>query len=124
MFSFLQLDVPRIYCSINSLEVRNSAIAQSYEKIPLIRLPGNSEKVEENSQETFEERLVAGRALRKEVSRCLQSEWKTPRHGVNPIAILEDSNKARIPELIPVRHKRMSQSPFTFFRGIDCPHGR
>lgn len=30
---------------------------------------------------------------------------------------MEESNKGRIPQLIPVRHGRMLQSPFTFYRG-------
>ena len=32
-------------------------------------------------------------------------------------ALMEESNKGRIPELIPIRHGRMLQSPFTFYRG-------
>ena len=30
---------------------------------------------------------------------------------------MEESNKGRIPQLIPIRHGRMMQSPFTFYRG-------
>src|ERR1700722_5764216 len=30
---------------------------------------------------------------------------------------MEESNEGRISELIPVRHGRMTQSPFTFYRG-------
>lgn len=35
----------------------------------------------------------------------------------DPIAILEESNIGRIPELIPLRWQRMSESAFTFYRG-------
>ncbi|MBV8527385.1 MAG: DUF2252 domain-containing protein [Candidatus Dormibacteraeota bacterium] len=35
----------------------------------------------------------------------------------DPIALLEHSNAGRLPDLVPVRHGRMLQSPFTFYRG-------
>ena len=34
-----------------------------------------------------------------------------------PIAILEASNRDRLPELVPIRYGRMLRSPFTFLRG-------
>jgi uncharacterized protein (DUF2252 family) len=33
------------------------------------------------------------------------------------LRLLEQSNKGRLPELIPVRHGRMVRTPFTFYRG-------
>ena len=33
------------------------------------------------------------------------------------MVLLEESNKGRIPQLIPVRYGRMMQSPFTWYRG-------
>ena len=35
----------------------------------------------------------------------------------DPVALLEDQNTSREPDLVPVRHGRMSVSPFTFYRG-------
>ncbi len=35
----------------------------------------------------------------------------------DPIDWLEVSNKGRVPELVPVRHARMANSPFSFYRG-------
>ena len=35
----------------------------------------------------------------------------------DPVAILEEQAKTRVPELVPVRYGRMLVSPFTFFRG-------
>ena len=35
----------------------------------------------------------------------------------DPIALLEEQNEARVPDLVPVRHGRMMVSPFTFYRG-------
>ena len=39
----------------------------------------------------------------------------------DPIALLEEQGKARLPELVPVRYGRMMVSPFTFFRGAALP---
>ena len=35
----------------------------------------------------------------------------------DPIALLEEQNATREPDLVPVRHGRMMVSPFTFYRG-------
>ncbi len=35
----------------------------------------------------------------------------------DPVAIIESSNAGRVEELVPIRHSRMSVSPFTFYRG-------
>jgi uncharacterized protein (DUF2252 family) len=35
----------------------------------------------------------------------------------DPVAILEEQGKARVPELLPIRYARMAASPFAFLRG-------
>ena len=35
----------------------------------------------------------------------------------DPVALLEEQNRTREPDLVPVRHGRMMVSPFTFYRG-------
>jgi uncharacterized protein (DUF2252 family) len=35
----------------------------------------------------------------------------------DPVTLLEEQARARVPELVPIRHGRMLVSPFTFFRG-------
>lgn len=35
----------------------------------------------------------------------------------DPVRVLADQGASRVPELLPVRHARMSASPFAFFRG-------
>lgn len=35
----------------------------------------------------------------------------------DPVSILEAQARTRDPELVPVRHERMSETPFTFYRG-------
>ena len=39
----------------------------------------------------------------------------------DPLALLEDQAKSRVPELVPVRWGRMMVSPFTFYRGAALP---
>ncbi len=68
-------------------------------------------------QRKLEERMEDGKALRKSVPRRVHASW-TSRDRIDPMTILEESDKGRMEELIPVRHSRMSQSPFTFFRGL------
>ena len=63
------------------------------------------------------ERLAAGKALRETVSREHHATWKPPGKRRDPIDVLEESNRDRMPELVPIRYGRMLRSPFTFLRG-------
>ena len=44
-----------------------------------------------------------------------------PSDRPDPLALLEEQAKARVPELVPVRWGRMMVSPFTFYRGAALP---
>jgi uncharacterized protein (DUF2252 family) len=63
------------------------------------------------------ERMAAGRALRERVPRASQAEWSAPAGRPDPISVLQQSDRGRLPELLPIRYGRMRQSPFAFFRG-------
>lgn len=67
--------------------------------------------------QTPEERRVAGKALREAVPRRSHSGWKPAADRADPIDLLLASNQGRLPDLIPIRHARMAQSVFAFFRG-------
>jgi uncharacterized protein (DUF2252 family) len=43
--------------------------------------------------------------------------WKAPADRPDPLSLLKESSKGRIPELISIRYGRMMQTPFTFYRG-------
>ncbi|HUL51660.1 MAG TPA: DUF2252 domain-containing protein [Verrucomicrobiae bacterium] len=73
---------------------------------------------------TPEERFLKGKALREKCSRNKHSEWNPSLRTWDPITILENSNIDRIPGLVSIRYQRMSQSPFTFFRGSAIIHAR
>jgi len=63
------------------------------------------------------ERLDAGKALRRTLPRERHSSWKALAKRRDPIAVLEESNRDRMQELVPIRYGRMLRSPFTFLRG-------
>ncbi|MGH8634719.1 MAG: DUF2252 domain-containing protein, partial [Burkholderiales bacterium] len=63
------------------------------------------------------ERLDAGKALRDAVPRESHAKWKEPAKRRDPVDVLKESSRGRLPELIPLRYGRMLRSPFTFLRG-------
>jgi uncharacterized protein (DUF2252 family) len=66
---------------------------------------------------TRDERYAAGKALPQRVPREQHSQWKPSRGRRDPVEMVIESSKGRIPELIPIRYGRMMVSPFTFYRG-------
>jgi uncharacterized protein (DUF2252 family) len=63
------------------------------------------------------ELFETGKQLREVCPRKSHAIWQPPDNRPDPIQLLEESNKERIPQLIGVRYSRMLQSPFTFYRG-------
>jgi uncharacterized protein (DUF2252 family) len=45
----------------------------------------------------------------------------TPGKSRDPVGLLLEQAKTRVPELVPVRHGRMLVSPFTYYRGAALP---
>lgn len=66
---------------------------------------------------SIKRRMADGKARRKIVPIAEQGVYRPPKNRVDPITILEDQAKTRIESLIPIRYKRMLQSPFAFYRG-------
>src|SRR5262245_7988704 len=64
-----------------------------------------------------DERRASGKALRGRVPRQRHAEWTLPKNRRDPVEMVIESSKGRIPELIPIRYGRMMVSPFTFYRG-------
>jgi hypothetical protein len=63
------------------------------------------------------ERIQNGKSLRDKLPRSTHATWQPPANRRDPVDVLEESNKDRLPELIPIRYGRMLRSPFTFLRG-------
>lgn len=57
----------------------------------------------------------SGRAIREKIPFSAQSIFRPVDR--DPVAMIESQNYFRIPELIPLRHQKMTASPFAFFRG-------
>jgi len=64
-----------------------------------------------------DERAAAGQAAREKASRSSHGGWEPAARRRDPVEVLEDQAKDRVPELAPIRYGRMLASPFTFFRG-------
>ena len=45
----------------------------------------------------------------------------TPDSSRDPVGLLLEQAKSRVPELVPIRHGRMLVSPFTYYRGAALP---
>ncbi len=69
------------------------------------------------SHPTLDELYAMGKKLRDQCPREAHAAWQVPHDRPNPLALMEESNKGRMPQLVPIRHGRMMHSPFTFYRG-------
>ena len=65
---------------------------------------------------SWQERRLAGRAMRKTVPRSAHADGGVP-DDRDPVGILQAQAAERVPELIGIRHARMSLSPFAYLRG-------
>ena len=70
---------------------------------------------------TPDEWRARGRELRNSVSRSSHAQWAPPADRPDPVTVLEEQAKARVPDLIPIRYGRMISSPFAYFRGAAAP---
>jgi hypothetical protein len=72
---------------------------------------------------TREQRERAGKALRGECPRVSHAKVVV-RHGKkrDVVVLIEKSNEGRLESLVLIRHGRMLQSPFAFFRGSAAIH--
>jgi hypothetical protein len=71
----------------------------------------------QNASGTYAERYAAGKALRDKCPREAHGEYKPSKNRRDAVDLVLASEKGRMPELLPLRHGRMVQSAFTFYRG-------
>lgn len=64
-----------------------------------------------------EAREALGRKARERYSRLAHAQWDSKLRKSSPVDILKLSERGRLPELLPEKHKRMSASPFSYYRG-------
>ncbi len=86
-------------------------------------LPGDSPRPSTEKLQTFAPRppraelIARGEAMRKQCPRGSHALWRAPHDRPDPLWLVEEGNRGRIPELIPLRHGRMLPTPFTYYRG-------
>jgi uncharacterized protein (DUF2252 family) len=65
------------------------------------------------------ERAAAGKAARRRVSRTAHAAFQ-PAAGRDPIGILDAQEADRLENLLPLRHARMAESAFAYYRGTPA----
>ncbi|MFD6555213.1 DUF2252 domain-containing protein [Streptomyces sp. SAS_267] len=63
------------------------------------------------------ERAALGKAARSAVPRSSHSAFTPAPKRPDPVDIVEAQSATRVPELVPIRYGRMTESPFRFYRG-------
>jgi uncharacterized protein (DUF2252 family) len=66
---------------------------------------------------SVDERQARGKEARDPTPPSSHAKWHPAADRPDPVALLEEQNLTREPDLVPVRHGRMMVSPFTFYRG-------
>ena len=66
---------------------------------------------------SVKQRRKKGKEARQQVPPSGHAGWKPAADRPDPVALLEEQDATREPDLVPVRHGRMMVSPFTFYRG-------
>ena len=67
------------------------------------------------------ERAARGKEARAAVPRDSHAVFDPGPGRPDPVGLLEEQAKSRVPELVPIRRGRMMVSPFTFYRGAALP---
>jgi hypothetical protein len=70
-----------------------------------------------NGEYSRKDLYAAGKALRDKCPRTSHASWGAPHASRDPVELVLQAEKGRMPELLPLRHGRMVRSPFTFYRG-------
>jgi len=66
---------------------------------------------------SLDERRATGSQAAERTPPSSHFGWQPAQDRPDPVALLEEQNTTREPDLVPVRHGRMMVSPFTFYRG-------
>ena len=66
---------------------------------------------------SVEDRRARGLEARDRAPLASHDGWAPASDRPDPVGLLQEQNRTREPDLVPVRHGRMLVSPFTFYRG-------
>src|SRR2546421_7720046 len=78
---------------------------------------GAAPRIGRISRLSLDERLVQGRTARDRTPPSSHAGWRPAADRPDPVGLLEQQDRTRESDLVPVRHGRMMVSPFTFYRG-------
>jgi uncharacterized protein (DUF2252 family) len=70
-----------------------------------------------SSHTGVEDRQAIGEQARENTPISAQADWEPVAGRPDPVELLIEQNATREADLVPVRHGRMTVSPFTFYRG-------
>jgi uncharacterized protein (DUF2252 family) len=82
-----------------------------------------TEKSTNNIEKTFDpiaskaERYDKGASIRKKIPLAKHGEWNSYKNRKDPVDILIQTSVGRVESLLPIRYRRMMESPFSFYRG-------
>ncbi|MFD7867463.1 DUF2252 domain-containing protein [Streptomyces sp. NPDC059783] len=80
-------------------------------------MPNAMTPVPYGAHPTPDERAARGKAARRAVPRSSHAEFVPAADRPDPLEILRAQSETRVPELVPIRYGRMTESPFRFYRG-------
>lgn len=100
-----------------SKTIERAGIDRQFQRITAAAEPGALLDSFTADRPSIAERMAAGKALRRKVSRASQGILQKNPDRPDPIEILEAQNRTRAQKLVPVRFARMLASPFAFLRG-------
>jgi uncharacterized protein (DUF2252 family) len=66
---------------------------------------------------SVDDRRARGKEARSRTPPSSHAGWAPATDRPDPVGLLQEQNRTREPDLVPVRHGRMLVSPFTFYRG-------
>lgn len=66
---------------------------------------------------TPRERAALGKDARSHAPRSSHAEFAPTATRPDPVDVIEAQSATRVPELVPIRYGRMTESPFRFYRG-------
>jgi uncharacterized protein (DUF2252 family) len=78
------------------------------------------ERATAGKQLTHADRVARGKDARGPAPLEAQAQF-TPDESRDPVGLLMEQAKSRVPELVPIRNGRMLESPFTYYRGAALP---
>ena len=95
-----------------------AAAVRAQRAVSLVKKIGSSirKEVEGTPKIDRSRSLGEGKALRKTVRRREMGVWEVSHDRKGSLDLIFEQEKTRLPDLIPVRHERMSASAFAFYR--------